>query len=1526
MPLPGGPANKFGNHYEQCWTIRQMLSLIDGQVTSIRIEDPTADKAEFVITAGSHQEIHQTKRSHPSGKWSLSALGSNQYQLLQAIFRQLSETSNTRFIFVSSSDAPELRELTERARNALNLEEFVSVFVDAKGLKNSFVKLKGFWNNTDTTLAYEVLQRIEVRTIDETGIKDEIRSRISARFLTDQDKIYDALSNFVNDSIHQHITPDDLKSYLDNKGFGFRRLAKPEDAKSLIAEATKRYIENTQRRLIRNSVIHRPEAQELFSKIVESTSEKGIHCVVTGKAGGGKSASVMQCVDTLCQSDNRFTILAFRLDRVGAPQSTKELGEVLDLEESPVFVLGTAAKATSTEAVLIIDQLDAVSTTSGRNSMFFDVVEDLLKEARGWHDSVRFHVIVACRMFDWENDHRLRRLLVGNHAHVNVGDFSDDQVKSILKNAGFNDASFTAKELELLCLPQNLSLFLDTNHEPGSSPGFSSTKELFDYYWEEKRTAVNRRAAPCADRWHDVIRLLCNEMSASQQLSVLKEKLDQFPNEYIEQMASENVLFLEKSRFGFGHETFFDYCFARNFVIQEESLTAYLIKSEQHLFRRAQVRQVLVYLRDADRKRYCSELSNLLQENRIRGHLKELAIALAFDMPDPQEDEWTVFAYWLEAQIEAIKKGQPNEDKFATLVWRQFRNSRSWFQLADSRGVIIDWLGSGNDHLIDNAVDYIRIHQSHAGDRAAGLLEPFINAGDKWPQRFNHIMQWADHGNSREFFDQFLRLIDDGTLDNARGPIAVNSTFWSMLHGMKKHLELVPEIVAHWLERRLSSVSNKKDGRQWQNLLGHSSSGAMKLITDSANAYPNEFVRHVLPIIIRISEQAVNKPDSAPPKRDAVWPIILNTKHKLGGEELFMEAIVTALEQLTERDPDNIADIVELLRGHDTYIANFFLLRTYTAGAKYFADEAAVELCDKPWRFNCGYSDTSYWVAMELIKTIAPVCSDDNRIRLEKTILDYVPKFERSHQGYQSRGKACFMLLSALPVELRSEDARKRFQELERKFGEAEKFIRPPEKIEAKMVSSPIESRAIEKMTDEQWLRAIRRHDTDDINWEHPGRGGASELAMQMQECLKQEPERFSRIALKLPANANPVYMEQILLGLRDVQVNTEIKLTICRKAHAELREYNGRYLAAVLGSVKDILPDDAIEMLNWLATRHPDPGEGSDIHSFGNQRPLSESIIFTAINSTRGSAVEAIRDQIQRNAAYINHFHGTVEQLLKDKNLPVRALTCSLLTAIAIHDEESALNQFMRLVEPQGKPDDDYVLTNHYVYNFIHRSLSEHFKKLQPIIERMLHSEISETSQDGAKLASLATLYEHHEADELVEQAIHGKPSLRLGVAEVAAANVGYEDYRDWAIPKLTLFFNDDDDKIRNTAARCFRHLDNQPLEPYAELISIFCDSKAFKDDSLSILSALKDSTQKLPGTVVHNVCTKFIERFSIEAMDFTQDRYASVPDLIEVLFRAYHQNQQSEWGSRYLDVIDQLCLSGIHQISKDLDEYERE
>lgn len=301
-----------------------------------------------------------------------------------------------------------------------------------------------------------------------------------------------------------------------------------------------------------------------------------------------------------------------------------------------------AAAAGAREAVLVVDQLDAVSTTSGRASGFLDAIEGLLEACRLRH-RLALHVVVVCRKFDWKNDHQLRRLLPKNHTEVEVVGFTEAEVKHQLQEAGFDPASFaTNKSVCFLPLPQNLSLFLESE-QLGRPITFRTATELFDHYWDEKRKAVASRARPAKDQWFETIRILVDEMAASQQLSVPRERLDQVAIDYLDQMASEGVVSHDGHRYAFGHESFFDYCFARTFNLKNVTLEEFLTASEQHLFRRAQVRQVLAYLRDADFARYLSELKRLLDSDRVRIHIKEVALAGPADVANPRPEEWALW-------------------------------------------------------------------------------------------------------------------------------------------------------------------------------------------------------------------------------------------------------------------------------------------------------------------------------------------------------------------------------------------------------------------------------------------------------------------------------------------------------------------------------------------------------------------------------------------------------------------------------------------------------------------------------------------------------------------------------------------------------------------------------------------------------------------------------------------------------------------------------------------------------------------
>ena len=1486
MTLPGGPANKLGNRYEKWWTLSEFVRMLHGSTEAIRIEDPGVEKTEFVVTTSSRRELHQVKRSHPSGKWSLAALSTG--GLLQTVGEELAG-NNDRFVFVSGSDARELSDLCEAARDAESAEEFGRVFLVDTRRPQHFEKLIGYWA-CDVPTAVERLRRIDVRTIGERDLEEKVRWGVEAGIGADPGKVLAELLKIVEDSVHRTITRQELVKKLAQRGYPLRHLHSPECAGVAVQEATNRYLDGARRRLIRGKLVPRAAAGTLLSRLEGTPPDS----VMTGRAGSGKTACVVEVVEAL--QARGLPVLAFQLDRVLSASTTKDLGRRLDLEESPVLVLAAAAEAAGRPGVLIVDQLDAVSTMSGRSSDAFDLVEQLLHEARGVRARAAIHTVVVCRAFDLKNDSRLRQLMPGPDAQVDVTEFTVVEVKTILADAGFHPAVFQERQLRLLQLPQNLSLFLEAGFDASRSPAFGTATELFDRYWTEKRQSVERRVAPSPDQWMKVMEILCDEMTAAQQLSVAREKLDKVSPAYLAQLASEGVITFDGRRYGFGHESFFDYCFARVFFTRSESLVSFLKGSEQHLFRRAQVRQVLAYLRDADSVRYVRELGGLLSDKEIRSHIKDLAFALLAEVMDPTEEEWTIWEEWLAPALKSIEEGTANPDKLSALAWRRFSVSPSWFADADRRGEVERWLASGNDRLADAAVNYLRSHQRHAPDRVAALLEPYVDRGGAWAPWLRSLMEWADHHTSRRFFDLFLRLVDNGTLDEALGPVTVNSTFWRMLHDLGENRpEWVPEVLGRWLRRCLAVIRTAgEDLHQGRELLGDDLSAA-KMFDTSAKRAPAVFVEHMLPVVLEISDFALI--GNTPPKYDAVWPDLIKTEHP-GGKDACLSGLAEAVATLAREDGAHLRDVIDDLRRRDTHVANHLLLALYAGGGARYADEAISLLCDEPWRFKCGFNDSPNWCAMEVTRAVVLHGTAGNRKRFETVILRYVSPDERTSYGY-TPGQTSFNLLSVIPAKMRSTRANARFEELVRKFGKP--HVEPRE-VTWGLVRSPIEEHAAKRMSDDQWLRAIVKYRSED--WTRGSddeiRGGARQLAEVLETQVKENPDRFAQLSLRFPADVNPMYLERTLAALKSAAVTNDLKLQVCRKAFAELRGPCGRSIADVLGSIADPLPDDAVQTLHWLATEHEDPAsEAWQEDAGGGQTYYNGDIYANGINTTRGRAAEAIRGLILNDAAYVDRFRVALDRMIRDPSAAVLSCVAGTLLATDYCDPMLGLSLFQNM-----DLSEDRLLATGHVYRFILGGLRGRFAELRPVVERMLRSSEPDVCEAGARLASIAAL-EHESAADLADEASRGDARHRLGVAQVASANIAVPECRAWSEAKLAALFNDDDADVRRKASSCFRYLRDEALNTYDDLIAAFYDSRAYQEDSYSILHTLEDALGRLPEKTCV-VCEQFLDRFADEARDVRTSRDGDIHTVTKLIFRTYQQHQNDAWTSPSLDLID--------------------
>ena len=228
-----------------------------------------------------------------------------------------------------------------------------------------------------------------------------IESRASTLVDGDAATVVDVLAAMASDRVHHELTAHDIWNHLESRGFRRRHWDKDPHVLKAVGEANRRYVNFLRYQAIGHTVLPRQEVQTVHDRLKESSAKTGV--LVTGEAGIGKSGVMLQVVEDLL--DAGTPVVALRADRLELTQLPDDVGEQIGLPGSPANVL--AAVAQGRHCVLVIDQLDALSLASGRNTELFDCVYEIIQQAQA-HPNMR--ILLACRKFDLDNDHRLRRL------------------------------------------------------------------------------------------------------------------------------------------------------------------------------------------------------------------------------------------------------------------------------------------------------------------------------------------------------------------------------------------------------------------------------------------------------------------------------------------------------------------------------------------------------------------------------------------------------------------------------------------------------------------------------------------------------------------------------------------------------------------------------------------------------------------------------------------------------------------------------------------------------------------------------------------------------------------------------------------------------------------------------------------------------------------------------------------------------------------------------------------------------------
>lgn len=700
-PRAGGETAKFGERYEGRWTIHELLRVLEGHAVSIRVEEPGEAGAGIEFSLQRNDgivEAHQVKRqSGSANSWTVRRLA--EAGVLAAAADQIGR--GREFHFVSMLPSQRISDMTDRARGSDDALTFVAS-LNGEQLKDleQLEPLLG-----DTAECFAFLRSLFLRWPDERQIEETNAGRAGALIGGTSGPLAAlALGDLVHGNLGVTLDAAAIREKLRKYELTLVEAAKASRAVEAVETVESLYEswENSLRGELLEPEIPREEAGWIADEL---EGGEGRNVLVAGPAGAGKSAVLRQVVRSLSEG---WAVLPLRLDLIEPFSSTRELGvERLGLDASPAASL--AALAGNRDCLLVVDQLDVVSRASGRMPATFAAVAGLLREASAYPN---MRVLAACRQFDLDNDHRLRGLVTPHGEDAfRIPPLSDEEVEGAVVSLGIEPESLTPEQWELLRSPLHLVL-LRAVPRTGERLSFATSKDLLDAFWNEKRRLCRARREV---RFAETIGALADYMSANQVLSAPEAVLDDADLlDDADILASEHVLIRNGGKVAFFHEAFFDYAFARRWIVRDESLVEFLRSGRQELFQRAQVRQVLTHLRESDPERFLAEVEALLDSPDVRSHIKDVTFGILRALPDPSEGEWRL----IERQLE-------REPSFEAQLWSVL-GTEPWFDRLDAESVFEHLLASEDGELQDRA---LKVMGSVAQARARRVVELLATSG-----------------------------------------------------------------------------------------------------------------------------------------------------------------------------------------------------------------------------------------------------------------------------------------------------------------------------------------------------------------------------------------------------------------------------------------------------------------------------------------------------------------------------------------------------------------------------------------------------------------------------------------------------------------------------------------------------------------------------------------------------------------------------------------------------------------------------
>lgn len=1556
MTQHGGISTLTGVRYEVQFGVYKIPDLLEGHLSAIRYQPLTSAISPnqlpqktfvddyLVQDAKGDKSFFQVKQNAKDASWTINRL-INEGVLDQFWNQHCSEPQSNK-VFVSNIPAPRLRNLADLARRSTSLVEFEQTLSrqmksdSERIIKKLGIAMQDLWS---------LMKAVDFNLLIEEQTRTRIADYAAERY-SDPDKFALVLKALIETSAGHALTRDIVIKHLeDNKLFRLP-ISLTRDVQEIFRQASGSL--RAYKSDILGVHIPRKETEELEQWIKTTVKECPV-AFLLDVAGTGKSVILHDLLEKL--ENQAMPVLAVKADSLIGITNAVALQAKLNLPASPESLLAAAAR--NTIAVLLIDQLDALSLTFSRNQDCLSTIIDLIGRAISI-PNVR--VVVSCRSFDRKFDPVLKQIRSTDEFSIKPLDKS--QIEQVLDRLGVAWEELTSREQNLLTNPHHLETFASVVDEVDkrgiTRHSVSTVQDLYNSLWDTK--IINPGASSVSANQLQVgIYRLVEAIHRSQELQQPVSLLDDMPGVRI-YMESGGILRREGASLMFFHQSFFDYCYARRFVLQNTSLAEEIRKGDQGFFVRPQVIQVVTYLRVANKKRYYSELEALMDRGQIREWLRRLKRALGalrralfatgvriFGPPIRFHLRHLVFAIFgqqtnLEQREKAIGLSclRSSRDRYLFLLGSH--GNAEWFDVI--RPELTTLLALPSESLDGEVIPFLRSVQEDRSDEVYGFFINQLGSSDKWEARIVWCLNGYKAWRSGEARKCLIWLCENGqnpwdTLELALYNVAkANPTL-----GCEALKIILDRLRDQWvkLERPpvaeecsqpnsstdkngfLSYVGHLRDFENYgQKLLPARLLWIEELVKQAGSSCPGTLLEILLPWLEEVLPNLTWRFAPQGWLRDVVFssPSVHDFHSP---DSAIIQGIRLSLSQLAKTDPKQFLSVASRIAEWRYLILHTILAEVLTEHASIYASWALDYLLKDALRFQIGDMASTTLFSRKLIGAILPHLSPYERAQLEEVILSYYPDWETKPENRRFRGSDQLELLWEVPDSLLTQKGQKVRRELRRKFED----YKPPELQDIKFtaVTSPVPEDKTHLLSDDDWLNAMR-HYNDETGWGKPReemlKGGVIELSRAFQNVVKAEPERFDRLARRFDQSVSSHYFEAILSGLAESTVPSNIVFETCEYLYGR-RPDDVMIQSAVCNTIEkrvdEDVPHSLIEIVRNIALHSTDPDyEKWQIMDADGNYYYDGDPHFNGINTARGKAVRVyMKCMLTSSSLDTELLFTTLEQFASDSSSSVRSCLIEFLPYALRFNTRRIVAIFNQAVK--GRPE---LLACDVSSNFMHYAMGYHAAEMLKHIETLMVSDAEKVREAAGRLVAIAYLIVP-DGKTLYRRCMRGDTALRRGVAKVLARNVDQPNLLQKCLTGLTKLMDDSDKNVREHVGEVFEYLPS-PTRPIKRFINAFLHSQSIFDAPRNVMRYAEHIHLEHPEMAM-TIGERIQSALGIDIVDIQKATALLDDDLVNLAISIQTHSTDPALKSRAMDLFERVMELGSHYARKALEAINR-